>query len=83
LRTTIGGLLIAAACTIAPAWAGAPAMTAVVPARTAPDFTLRDIDGKPHRLVDYRGKVVLVNFWATWCPPVALKCPRLRGFMRR
>jgi peroxiredoxin len=32
-------------------------------------FSLQDIQGKTHRLADYRGKWVLVNFWATWCPP--------------
>ncbi len=35
----------------------------------APDFTLKDIRGAEVRLSDFRGKVVLVEFWATWCPP--------------
>ena len=37
--------------------------------RRAPDFTLTDLDGNQIRLSDLRGKVVFINFWATWCPP--------------
>lgn len=35
--------------------------------QTAPDFTVYDIDGNPHKLSDFRGKPVILNFWATWC----------------
>ncbi len=35
----------------------------------APDFTLNDLDGKAVSLSEYRGKVVVIDFWATWCPP--------------
>jgi thiol-disulfide isomerase/thioredoxin len=35
----------------------------------APDFTLKAIDGTSLRLSDYRGKVILLDFWATWCAP--------------
>jgi peroxiredoxin len=43
--------------------------------RMAPDFVLDDASGKPVKLSDFRGKVVLLNFWATWCAPCNLEIP--------
>jgi len=43
----------------------------------ASDFVLQDMQGKTHHLSDYRGKWVLVNYWATWCPPCLHELPEL------
>lgn len=51
-----------------PEWWGKP----------APDFALTDIDGKPQKLSDYRGKDVILVFWATWCGPCKLEVPHLK-----
>ena len=50
--------------------------------KAAPDFELKDANGHTVRLSDYRGKVVLLDFWATWCGPCKIEIPWFREFER-
>jgi thiol-disulfide isomerase/thioredoxin len=57
-------------------------MPRVLPSQSAPDFSLKDASGAEIRLSDYKGKVVLLNFWATWCPPCKAEVPWFEEFQR-
>ena len=57
--------------------AAEPALAPVPGTPMAPDFTLPDTTGKLHRLSDYRGRPVIINFWATWCPPCREEIPSM------
>jgi len=48
-----------------------------------PQLALADMDGNEHRLSDYRGKWLLVNYWATWCAPCVAELPQLQAFHQR
>ncbi len=47
------------------------------------DFTLKSLDGKDYMLSDFKGKVVLLNFWATWCPPCQAEMPEFQKLYER
>ena len=59
----------------APPVPGAPVLA---PGQPAPDFELQDLDGRPVRLSDFRGRVVFLNFWASWCLPCRAEMPEIR-----
>ncbi len=54
--------------------------TGIEKGQKAPDFELQDLQGRKVKLSDYQGKMVLLNFWATWCPPCKLEMPHMEKF---
>lgn len=50
---------------------------------SAPDFTLKDLDGKDVSLSDHSGKVIILDFWATWCPPCKMELPHFKTLIDR
>jgi thiol-disulfide isomerase/thioredoxin len=58
-------------------------MVALGQASKPPPLQLRDINGRQFRLSDYKGKIILINFWATWCPPCRVEIPELIRLQRK
>lgn len=61
---------------------GTPRIDAEVIRPAAPDFSRPDSSGAPVRLSDFRGRVVLLSFWATWCPPCRMEAPWFVEFQK-
>jgi cytochrome c biogenesis protein CcmG, thiol:disulfide interchange protein DsbE len=76
-RFTYLAAVVAAAAIVTTAWVARDRFTPLGPGSRAPDFTYPGLDGNPVSLSDYRGQVVLVNLWATWCPPCREEMPSM------
>lgn len=84
LRNLSRGLGVAGGLALLPrqSRAAAPPLTPMTPVQPAPAFALPDLDDETRRLSDFLGRVVIVNFWATWCPPCRKEIPSMERAWR-
>ncbi len=76
-------LLAGVGCSNAPRTVRAASLKPNKDRKKAPDFALKDANGQTVHLSDYRGKVVLLDFWATWCGPCKVEIPWFQEFERQ
>jgi cytochrome c biogenesis protein CcmG/thiol:disulfide interchange protein DsbE len=78
----LAGISVLTACFVLPTRAPAD-LTAVASRKDAPDFTLADSTGAPVKLSAYKGRVVLLDFWATWCGGCKVEIPWYMDFQKK
>jgi len=74
---------LSAGCSSSPRTVRAASLKPAKDRQKAPDFELKDVNGQAVHLSDYKGKVVLLDFWATWCGPCKIEIPWFQEFERQ
>jgi peroxiredoxin len=91
MKKRVAGVALVICCLLAPARPSPVKAGGESPARAgllavgdaAPDWTLRDAEGREHSLSEYRGRVVVLDFWATWCALCSKVMPRMEKLHRK
>jgi thiol-disulfide isomerase/thioredoxin len=82
MRALLLNIFLFCCVVAAPLVGQSPAISPVTPPETPPALELQDLKGGKHTLEQYKGKVVLLNFWATWCVPCATEMPMLNEMQK-